>query len=324
MNIRKNRKKILKFILKIIIVIFAYLFIVYKLLQDDLYTQIVLVFTNIDSNRFFILIIVGLLMFINWFTEALKWRFILQKVEKISILTSLKAVFSGVTLAIFTPNRIGELGGRVFVLLPQNRIKGVLSSSIGSLSQLNITVFMGIIGISLLALFYGESFLPSQKNIIVIVSILIILIAFLLLLLYFSLNKFSYFILKFKYFEKHADKIEFFKQFNNVQLAQILGYSLLRYVIFTTQFYLLLIFFEVDISIFEAYISIASIYLIINIIPSIVLSDIGVRGSVSIFIFGIFSQAEGGIFLTSTFLWLINLVVPAIIGSLVLIISKKL
>jgi len=293
-------------------------------MQDDLYTQIVFVFRSVDSSKIFILIVVAFFMFINWFTEALKWKYILRKIEKINILTSLKAVFSGVTLAIFTPNRIGELGGRVFVLKPQNRVKGVLCSSIGSLSQLNITVFMGIIGISLLALFYGDEFLPSQKNIIIVVAIFIILLAFLLIFLYFSLNNFSDLLLKFKFFEKQIDKIKFFKEFSSLQLAKILGYSLFRYVIFTTQFYLLLVFFDVGITIFEAYISIASIYLIINIIPSIVLSDIGVRGSVSIFIFGIFSQSEGGIFLTSTFLWLINLVVPAIIGSLVLIISKKL
>ncbi len=293
-------------------------------MQDDLFSQIIIVFKSIDNKRIFVIIIVLLLMILNWFTEASKWKFILNKVEKISNKIALKAVFSGVTLAIFTPNRIGELGGRVFVLQPKNRIKGVLASSVGSLSQLNITVFMGIIGISLLALFYGEEFLPTQENIIIFISIFIILLAFLLLFLYFSINKISDFILKFKFLKKHENKIGFFKEFNFSQLAKILAFSLFRYIIFTTQFYLLLIFFEVEINIFEAYISIASIYLIINIIPSIVLSDIGVRGSVSIFIFGIFSQAEGGIFLSSTFLWLINLVVPAIIGSFVLIISKKM
>ena len=56
------------------------------------------------------------MMFLNWFLESLKWRFLISKIEKISINRSIRAIFSGITISTFTPNRIGEYGGRVFCL----------------------------------------------------------------------------------------------------------------------------------------------------------------------------------------------------------------
>ena len=55
------------------------------------------------------------MMFLNWLVEALKWRYMISKIENISIMTAYRAVLTGITVSTFTPNRIGEYGGRVFV-----------------------------------------------------------------------------------------------------------------------------------------------------------------------------------------------------------------
>ncbi len=312
---KKSFKKIFIILFKIIILCFAYAFISYKFAKNDLYSQIIIVFKSINIKGVVFIIIVFFLMIINWYIEALKWRYILTNVEKISKIRSFIAVLSGVMLAIFTPNRIGELGGRVFVLQKQNRIKGFFASSVGSFSQLNITIIMGVIGISLFAFFYGGELINIKKNVQLLISVIIVLGAVILLFVFFNMKKLSDFFLKYKFFRKYENQILFIKKFSFTQLCKILLFSLLRYIIFTSQFVMLLNIFAVEINLFEAYISIATIYLIINIIPSIILSDIGIRGSVSIYILSVFSQQEGGIFMASTFLWLINLVIPAIFGS---------
>jgi hypothetical protein len=55
------------------------------------------------------------------------------------------------------------------------------------------------------------------------------------------------------------------------------------------------------------------------IVPTIALAELGVRGKISIYLFGAFSTNTLGIVLTATAIWLINLVVPALAGSLFLL-----
>ena len=65
-----------------------------------------------------------------------------------------KAVFLGITVSIFTPNRIGEFGGRIFCLKSADRIKGVIITILGNVAQLLVTIIFG----SIAFLFYIKRF----------------------------------------------------------------------------------------------------------------------------------------------------------------------
>ena len=108
------------------------------------------------KNNIYGIILVFLMMFLNWFIEALKWRFLISKIEKISFLRSLRAIFSGITVSAFTPNRIGEYGGRVFCLKEGDRGQAVLITVIGSMSQLITTIVFGTIGVLFLPMYNHE------------------------------------------------------------------------------------------------------------------------------------------------------------------------
>ena len=66
------------------------------------------------------------------------------------------------------------------------------------------------------------------------------------------------------------------------------------------------------------------IYLIMTAIPSFALTDLGIRGTVSVFVISQFYQKYGSVsdtlplavFTASSLLWLINLILPAILGTL--------
>ena len=90
-------------------------------------------FNILIQNKGVILFVV-FLMFVNWLFEAIKWKYMIAKIENISILRSLQAVFSGITVSTFTPNRIGEYGGRVFCLEKGYRIKAVFITILCSMS----------------------------------------------------------------------------------------------------------------------------------------------------------------------------------------------
>ena len=90
------------------------------------------------------------MMFINWLLEALKWRALILKIENVPIKRSIEAVFSGITVSSFTPNRVGEYAGRVFCIHKADRVQAVLITVLGSMAQLVTTITFGLIGILLL------------------------------------------------------------------------------------------------------------------------------------------------------------------------------
>ena len=88
--------------------------------------------------------LVVLMMLLNWFLESLKWRFLISKIERVTIKRSVRAIFSGITVSAFTPNRVGEYAGRVFCLDKGDRIQAVLITVIGSMAQLITTIVFGL------------------------------------------------------------------------------------------------------------------------------------------------------------------------------------
>jgi len=69
---------------------------------------------------------------------------------------------------------------------------------------------------------------------------------------------------------------------------------------------------------------ISLIYFTMAIIPTIALTELGIRGSVALYFFGLyvgkFPLIDGtnniGVFAASTILWMINVGLPALIGSI--------
>ena len=149
-------KKTIGFLLKFGIVAFSLFFLYQQLTAKSGVEQLSMegVIAKLKSN-YAIVIVVVVMMFLNWFLEALKWRFLIAKIEKISIRRSVRAIFSGVTVSAFTPNRVGEYAGRVFCLEKADRIQAVLITVIGSMAQLLTTIIFGSIGLL---------YLPSYKS----------------------------------------------------------------------------------------------------------------------------------------------------------------
>lgn len=303
----KNR--LLINILKFIIVIISYGYIAHKLYEYKNPEEIIALFLTFDIAKFVIISVVFILMFFNWGVESLKWRYLVAKLEKISLLQSMKAILAGITVSIFTPNRIGEFGGRILVLKKENRISAISSTLIGNLGQLLITIVAGLFA-TILLLYSKHSF----NNINILISIGAIL-AVILFFIFFNLDKTLLFLLRFSFFRKHKEKIDVIALYSKKELLIILFLCFFRYLIFTTQFYIILIFLGVEIGFVSAYISIALAFLVMAIIPTTGFIEVGVRGSVALFFIGMFANQSVGIFSATLLLWVINLAIPAVIGS---------
>ncbi len=302
-------KKYLSIIIKIVIVFFSFYFIYHQLVENKSFEEldISVLIDTVKKNKVYLVGVI-IMMFLNWLVEALKWRYMISKIEKISIMTAYRAVFTGITVSTFTPNRIGEYGGRVFCLEKGDRIKAVFITVLCSMSQLLVTILYGSISLFILfdEILIDKTFLS--------VSLLILLNLF-LLFSYFNISHIVNFLEKFKLIKSFKKYLEVLVMYNYKDLIIAFIYSNTRYFIFSLQFIILLHVFGINISFMDAILSVILIFFFITITPTITIAEIGVRGSVAIFVLGLFSSNDIAILSSTTLLWLINLIIPAIIGS---------
>jgi uncharacterized membrane protein YbhN (UPF0104 family) len=328
MKSKSKLNKIYDILLKISIIVIAYGFIYKQIFYKEDLDKIICSFKSLFLSRFLIvqLLFIVFLMFINWGIEAWKWKFLIKKIEDVSFLKSIKAVLTGITVSTFTPNRIGEFFGRVFMLEKANRWQGTLITVIGSISQLMITIIIGLTGILFFipryVVFQQHFSSPFYYGIVVIVIGIIILLLFLFFNISFLTSFFNR--LRLDKHNKFKEYVKVFSFYNKKELLKVLILSFIRYCVFSLQFYLLLILFKINIPFFEAIMIISVIYIVITAIPTIALSELGVRGSAAIYFAGMYfkkinmltEQININIVTSTTALWIINLMIPALIGTL--------
>lgn len=302
---KKNQLyKCINLLIRITIGVSAVWLIVDKLKNNFLvnFQQINLIAINFN------LIIVALLMVIlNWGIEAIKWRYSIRNVQKISILKAVKITITGITLGLITPNRIGEIPSRALLLNRKLFKELTLKTLVSSFSQVLITLLLGVIGL----IFTFHQFNLGIHPIILIVGLIIVTL--ILFLAYFKVNKLEKLLNKFSYF-KEKEIFKALSGFSFIELLNLLLMSLLRYLVFSFQFYLLISAFGIPLISIHHICLIAVCFMIASFIPTILISEIGVRGAVAIFVFGTISNLEFQIIMASILLWLINVALPALIG----------
>lgn len=320
-------RKSLNFLLQIGIILVAYGFIYRQVVQKMEITDLVasLAVKFHDSTFLFYLGSVFLLMFVNLGIEAWKWKFLIGKFEAVSFPNSFKAVFSGITVSVFTPNRVGEYFGRVFILKSLHPVKGILITFIGSMGQLMATILIGSIAMMLFLPRIVDAFIFPNHLIFIGIVITTLIILTLLVVLYLNFSILSQFANKL--FPSKSEQISkyagVFECYDSAGLSYVLLLSIIRYCVFTAQFILLLLAFEVNLPFMHYLIIIPVIFLVMTLIPSVALSELGIRGSVSLYLISLFLNESAGIYdpsslgivVASTLLWLINLAIPAITGA---------
>ena len=309
---KKQTKNILISFIKFVVAFLSFFYIFLKLKG---YSMQNISFSFSGIYDFVLLAVVILLMPVNWSVEAVKWRFLIKSFQDIPFLTSLKAVFSGISFAIFTPNRVGELAGRVFVIKKGNRTKAVFATAIGSMSQMMITVILGVVFGIVFLFFYSNKIQNISYETLLFIKIISVVILVVGLYIFFNLQILVNVFHKFNLSEKLIEAVSILSSYENFILFKLLLLSFLRYIVFLLQYYLLLKVFNVDISFFDASIGIILTYFVSSVIPTFTFSEIGIRGTAAIFFIGMFSSNIVGIISATALLWIINLAIPAIIGS---------
>lgn len=323
MRLNKNIKIILNYVVgPLLFCLLAYS--IYHQIQrqpnwKDSFLQIVRAF---DSTDIWKLMAVCFFMLLNWGLEARKWQLVIRRIQPISWIQALKAIFTGTTLAFFTPNRMGEYIGRVLYIEEGKRIKAVSLTIVCSMAQLLVTIVLGIAGV----IFIRQELLIKEgpgssvifwMNLVLYISIPV---AVILTLFYFKLSWVVRWVEKIPFIEKFTNYIRVLDNFEASTLLSILSLSVLRYGVFVIQYYWLFDVFKVELNEWQVFWSVSVVFLVLAIVPSIaLLTELGVRWQTSIEVIRLFSTNIVGILATSLAIWMINLVIPALVGSLLIL-----
>lgn len=305
-------RKFLSICIKIAIIGLAFSYIFRKLSDNQSIADFRMLLTELSAGKvWLVLSAVILLMFLNWFLESLKWKYLVQKIENIAIWKAVESVFCGLTWAVFTPNRIGEFGGRVLFLSPRKRIMGVVAMSVGSLGQMAVTNVIG----SLALFWFVFNFMNLNPFLLFGIGFLIVIFCGFFLLFYFNIHWIDGLLSGINFMQRYKRFFIIFARYNKSELFRIMIYCISRYLVYTTQYYLIIHLLVPDIRAFDMIMILFVFYFIQSALPSIDLLDIGVRAGTASYFFAFVTDQELAIMASIASIWLINLIIPAILGS---------
>lgn len=290
---------------KILIVGLAFYFIDQRLAGNnwDFFSE------KLDAN--FTWISAGLLLvmaFYNRYFEILKWQNLVSSFMPISLGESTKQVLGAFTASIFTPNGIGEYGAKAMFFESRYSRKVVFLNLLCNGIQMIITVVFGTIG---LWYFNRQHNIVSTKIIFIVLIALGIILTAAYMMRSFKVKGYS--------FQRVMEKIgDIPSRIHRKNMLLALG----RYLIFSHQYYFILVIFNVELTYWMAMATITSVYFLSSSLPTFQFLDFAVKGSVAVYFFGLLGVNEWIPVFAATMIWLLNVVLPVAIGSYYVITFK--
>lgn len=306
-NISPKYKHFLFLIVKLAIVLAAFYFIFIKLTSNEL-LSLSLFNEQISSalqKPIWLLIVIVLCTDANWLLEIFKWKTLVFIEKKITFLEAYEQCLASLTASIITPNRIGEYGAKAMFFEKEKRKKILALNLAGNVIQMSVTFVFGLFGI----LFIFQNFkikLPEINSL-----------------------KFAFFLIAISiiyYFRKQLKinkLIGYLKNIPTKLYIKIISFSILRYLVFSHQFYLLLLILGVENDYFTLMTLIFCMYLFASIIPSLAIFDWAIKGSIGIWLFSFIGINELTTITVTTIMWILNFAIPSLIGS-VFVLNFKL
>lgn len=260
------------------------------------------------------LLLALLLVPVNYLLEALKWFLLVNHFEKHSFLKAIMGVLTGLTSGMVTPGRVGDYFGKLMFIKAENNWKAVGANFTASVAQNLVTLILGSVGLIL----YSEKFLNVQHhNILIGISMIL---GILMLVLYY---RFEVLFSLFKYFPKSKwiagieKAIRVMVGFGKKHLHFVLLISFLRYLVFLTQYTLLILFWGFEMKLLIPA-SISVIYLLQSLLPFPPMMGFFVRSEIALIILQVVNENAWLILSAAINIWMINLLLPSLIGLLIL------
>jgi hypothetical protein len=276
---------------------------------SDIYLLIV---NNLTPENAVILLLVLSLTFLNWSCEAIKWQTLAQRVETLTFWQAFGGVFAGLALGFVMPNNIGDATGRVMSLKSKERLTSIGAAIVSNGLQFYVSLFFGTIG--------WAYFLIKHQSLhfwynYALLALLILTLGFGIVVLY-SRQRVTDYLSRYKFYTKIRSYINIIAQYQRREIGKAFGWAALRYVVFSIQFGLLLIVFNVRLPFIDFSASVFLVFFSKTLIPAInLIGDLGIREASSLYVFGFYDVSPANVIATTLTLWTINILAPTIAGA---------
>lgn len=311
---RKTIKKTLTFSVKILIGVLSF-WIIYNRISTIPHLKDQSLVWISEPSMYLTLLLVLCLMPVNWGIESYKWKTITNQVERVSYSTALKSVFSGICVGNIAPGRAMEFLAKIVFFKSENRPSITVLHFINGMFQMLITVTVGVISIA-----YKLNKNNQSSNFIYVVLVgglfMILFFCWVILNVSFIQQKLKFI----KWFRK-IDGAQF-TQFSKLLILKLISLSIIRYLVFTTQFYLIYNALSPQNDYAQTFMSIAAYFMLTSLIPMISVIEPAIRAAIALFVFNSAADNTVIVVLSSTFVWIINVVIPSIIGYIIILKEK--
>lgn len=280
---------------------------------------------TMTGNTAWMLWLCVLLMPLNWALESWKWYILCNRLQQVTFVKAFESVLSGLSLSLNTPNRIGEYGGRVLYLQPENRLKGVALTITSSVAQLCITLLLGVLGLLLWKpLLLGATFENARVSDVLYTSFLCLLVLCtgLTFLFYFRLHWLAKLLSWVPVVKNTFSFAWVLGELTNGLLLRLLWLSFVRFLIFALQYLLLWNALGAHMPLWQGFWGVALIFVIMAAIPSFAIAELGIRGKLAVTVGSLLSGNVLALLAGTVGIWLLNLVLPALAGSIFLLTLK--
>lgn len=248
---------------------------------------------------------------VNWLLESIKWKTILRPNLKISTLEAWQAVMTGYTLGLITPAKVGDYLGRVTQFKGQS-LTALAATFHSSLWQNLTNLIGGVLGMVFLVFTFDNEYL---KLILLPAGLLLLLLSTFLIYADGRKNLTTW---AFKFVKKHLKFIplreELVHQFPAYDPYKALIYSLLRYLVYVTQYYICAISLGINTDFVTLFSIICSALMIQSMVPLPFVAGLLSRAQINILIWGLIGVSIQTAVIISIFIWVINIVLPALLG----------
>jgi uncharacterized protein (TIRG00374 family) len=276
----------------------------------------------INANIYLISLAVSFVI-LNVYLQYLKWKItcssLLGEENSKKIILSLLYGFSA---GAFTPVRVGEYFGRALVLKDKSFLQVTTATLIDKFFALVILVFFGSIASILFIYFYYKATFYITLSLFIVVFTLF----YLLILLIRNPEFFNNLILKklneSRRLSKLLNKLKILSNLNEIYSLKMISISTLFYSCYIIQYSFLVSAFSGNYN-FINYLWAGNLMMFAKtLIPPVFVSDIGIREGASVLFLDKFGESASVAFNASVFLFLINVLLPAVLG-LILLIKKN-
>lgn len=261
------------------------------------------------SKKFWLFCLVSLMSILNWMFEILKWQKLVQNIANITYKQAFIQSLSSHSLSLVSPFKTGDYVFKTFFYAPHYRIKLLILNGLGNFCQMIVTIIFGTIGILMLMFFFGNitPFIPAK---------ILLTLGLGAVFLYFSI----YYFQKNGKFQNWKAKLSFISKKSMIEVSIL---STLKYLIFSHQFYFLIDLLGVELPYLQTISVIFSVYLASSLLPIFTLFDFVIKGSIAVFLFSKYGVNETIVLATTTVMWFLNFIFPAIVGIFIMVLLKK-